>query len=439
MRNVVKQYSFIKKDMVSIKYSNGSKGVKDGSPNGSNDLKSMGSKVSKTKAVLQRGFGEKPLSIWLKRSSALEKNWSLTGHAVLPSPALGQRLFSGSLNKESFIMCHPFPLLPGFFPGMEELLKARPKEMAMISLIPTSRQRGWEIFIRQTLWDLDTSEVQKGSPDFILFIPWMWQAIQPSQVSSLINRLSLCADIWLKHADTWGFPVYLKWIMRWLPQVEDATPTAFLKLSDFICFWASIWYLSHRENQAEMHLLRVLMPSGKKECLEDIIVLPSLSLEEPVKDFCGITIMRNHIEGLPKRNMAQDSLGCSETTSGNPSGICQRVLPSEDTSTPTDILISLLLKEESRSSEKSTLMVKLRSMALLTLSGEHLRVNMLLLLFLLIERDWLLNKRIKSSNPSLFQLRVILFLLCFQLQRRRLNKVYDVMRFLSIKNQFTML
>jgi hypothetical protein len=55
---------------------------KEGSPNGLSDLKSMGLKVSKTKAVLQRGFGEKPLSIWLKRSSALGKNWSLTGHAV---------------------------------------------------------------------------------------------------------------------------------------------------------------------------------------------------------------------------------------------------------------------------------------------------------------------------------------------------------------------
>jgi hypothetical protein len=64
MRNVVKQYSFIKKDTVSIKYFNWSKEANSGFPNGSNDLKSMGLKASKTKAVLQKESGEKPLSIW---------------------------------------------------------------------------------------------------------------------------------------------------------------------------------------------------------------------------------------------------------------------------------------------------------------------------------------------------------------------------------------
>jgi hypothetical protein len=67
MKNAVKQYSFIKKDTVLIKYSNWFKGVKDGSPNGSNDLKKVGLKVSKTKAAPQKESGEKLLSIWLRR------------------------------------------------------------------------------------------------------------------------------------------------------------------------------------------------------------------------------------------------------------------------------------------------------------------------------------------------------------------------------------
>jgi hypothetical protein len=42
MKNVAKRYNFIMKDTVLIRYFNCSKGVKDGSPNGANDLKSMG-------------------------------------------------------------------------------------------------------------------------------------------------------------------------------------------------------------------------------------------------------------------------------------------------------------------------------------------------------------------------------------------------------------
>jgi len=63
MKHVVKQYSFMKKGTVSTKYSNWSKGVKDGSPNGFTDIKSMDLKVSKIEAVLRKEFGERPLSI----------------------------------------------------------------------------------------------------------------------------------------------------------------------------------------------------------------------------------------------------------------------------------------------------------------------------------------------------------------------------------------
>ncbi|HLA48209.1 MAG TPA: hypothetical protein VJ084_03175 [Nitrospinota bacterium] len=115
--------------------------------------------------------------------------------------------------------------------------------------------------------------------------------------------------------------------------------------------------LIHRENQAGMPLLRVSMPSGKKECLEDIIVLPLLSLEKPVNDSCGIIIIRNLTEVLLKKNMAQDSLECLKTTSGNPLDICQRDLALIGTLTLTGISIFLLQRERSLSLEKLTPMV----------------------------------------------------------------------------------
>lgn len=66
--NDAKLYSFIKKDTVSIKYFNCSRGVGDGSLNGLNDIKSKGLKVSKIRAVSQNKSGERPLIIWLKGS-----------------------------------------------------------------------------------------------------------------------------------------------------------------------------------------------------------------------------------------------------------------------------------------------------------------------------------------------------------------------------------
>jgi len=434
MKNVVKQYSFIKKDTVSTKYSKWFKGVEDGFSNGSNGIKSMDLKVSRTKAVLRKESGEKPLIVWLKRFSLSERSWNLIRVVALPSLALEQRLFTGSLSKERFAMCHLSPLLIGFFPDMEELLKARQKEILIISLIHMLEPKRLETSIRQTLLDQDISEVQNDSLDFILFILWILQGIQPSQVSFLINKLSLCVDIWLKHGDLWEFPGYLKWITRCLPQVEDATLTVSPSLSVFTCSWKYIWYLSHGESLVEMHLLRVLMPSGKKGCSGDIIVLHLLSLEEPVNVFCIITTMRNLTGLLHKKNIAQDSPGYLKTVSGDLSGICQKDLTLINTSTLMVILIFLLQRERSLLLEKLILMVKLRSMALLISSGENLRGNMLLQPFLLIEKDWLLNKTRRLSSSSLSRLKVILLIRCFQLQRRRLNLVYDVMRFQSIKN-----
>jgi hypothetical protein len=202
--------------------------------------------------------------------------------------------------------------------------------------------------------------------------------------------------------------------MRCLLQVEDGILIASLKLSAFTSFLVYIWYLSHKENLAGMPLLRVSMPSGKKECFIDITALPLMSLEKPVNDSCSIIIMRNLIEVLLKKNMAQDSLERLKIASGNPLFICQRVLTLIDTLTLTNISISLLRREKSPSSERLTLRGELRSMVLPISSGENLRDNMLLLLSLLIEKDWLLNRRIELLNLSLFQLKVILFLLYFK-------------------------
>jgi hypothetical protein len=133
MKNVAKQYSFIKKDMVSIRYSNWFKGARVGFPNGSDDLKSRDLKVSKIRVAPQRGSGEKLPSIWLKRFFLLERSWKLTKPNALLSLALGLKSSNGSLNKERFVM---FPLclpLKGFFPVMERQVKISRKEIATIN------------------------------------------------------------------------------------------------------------------------------------------------------------------------------------------------------------------------------------------------------------------------------------------------------------------
>ncbi|GFP33817.1 hypothetical protein HKBW3S42_02156, partial [Candidatus Hakubella thermalkaliphila] len=143
------------------------------------------------------------------------------------------------------------------------------------------------------------------------------------------------------------------------------------------------------------------MDSGRKEYLKDIYEKPH--------------------RGLTQKDMAQDSQGYLEIVSGKPLDTCQKDSALINTLTLMVILISLLQKGRSFLSEKLTLMVKLRLMALHTLSGENLRGNMLLLLFLLIERDWLLNKKIGSLNLSLFQLRVKLLNLWLHIKRENLN------------------
>ena len=421
MKNAVRQYNFMKKDSALIKCSNWFKGAEDGFLNGSNDLKSMGLTVLKIKAVSPKGYGERLPSVWLKRFSPSEKNWSLIRLVALPSPALEQRLSIGNLNKERFIIFQLSLLLLIFSLVTERQVKLSRKEIAIISLILTLKQKRWETSIRQTLLDQGTSEAAKVLPDSILSILWMWQGIQPLQVSLLINKPSLSANIWLRHGDLWAFPQYPRWIMRWLLQVEGVILISFLRLFACTCSWGYIWYLSHRENPAGMPLLRVSTPSGKKERFIGITALPLLSLEKPANNSCNIIIMRNLTEVLLKKNMAQDSLECLKTTSGNPLFICQRVLALIDTLTLTDTLISLLRREKSPSSEKLTLRGELRSMVLPISSGENLRDNMLLLLSLLIEKDWLLNKKIELSNLFLFQLMVILLILWLSIKREKLN------------------
>jgi hypothetical protein len=414
--------------MILLKYFDWFKEVEAGSPNGSKDIKNTVFRDSGTKVAFQNELIEKPLIIWFRRFFLLEKNWSLTRLGVLPSLESALKSSIGSLHKERFVKFHPSLLFPEFSLVMEKPGELRRKEIVIISLILMLKLKRLEIFIRQTLLDHDTSEAQRALSDSIPSILSMSQVTQFSQASSLINRLSLCVNIWLRYGDIWEFQRYLRWTMRWLLQEEDATPTAYLNLSVSTCFWEYIWYSSHKENQAEMHLLRALMHSGRKESLEDIIVQPFLPLEEPVNDFCSITIIRNPTEVLLKKNMAQDFLGNSEIKTGDLSGICQKDLILINTWTLKAILIFLLQKERFLLSEKLTLMVKLRSMVLLISSGEDLKGNM-----------WLLNKGIRLSKLSLSQLKVVLLLLYLQLQKEKCDLVHDVMRIQSIKNQCTML
>jgi hypothetical protein len=276
MRNAVRQYNFMEKDSASIKYFSWLNGVESGSPNGLNDIKSMELKVLRIEAVPQKESGERPPSVWLKRLSPSERSWNLTRVAALPFLASEPRLSIGSLNKERAVkfLLSLLLLISSLVTG--RLVKLGPKEIAIISLILTLRQKRSETSIKQILLVQDISEAQKVLPDSIPFTLWMWQAIRPLQISSPISRPSPCANIWLRHGDLWEFLRYPKWITKWLPQVEDDIPIAFLKSFDFTCFWASIWYLSHRENQGEMPLLRALMRSGKRGCLGDIIALTRL-------------------------------------------------------------------------------------------------------------------------------------------------------------------
>src|SRR3989304_8467914 len=175
MKDVAKQYNFIIKESASIRYSSLFKGVEFGSLNGSIDLKSMGLKVSEIRTALPNESGEKPLSIWLKRSSPSGRNWNLTRPDVLPSLVLVQKSSIGSLRKERFAMFHLFPLLPEFSLVAERQVELRSGEITTVSHIPALEQRRLETFIRQTLLDRDTSEVEKELPDSIPSILWMWQ------------------------------------------------------------------------------------------------------------------------------------------------------------------------------------------------------------------------------------------------------------------------
>jgi hypothetical protein len=264
MKNAVKQYTCIKKDMVLIKYFNWFREVDSGSPNGSNDLESRDLKVSKIKAALQKESGEKLPTVWLKRFFPLERSWKFTRPDVLPSLALEPRSSTGSSSKGRLETSPPSLPLLKFSLVMERQKELRPKEIAISNLILISRQRRLETFIRQTLWDPDISEVRKGLPDSIPFTLWMWQDTQHSPVSLLISRLSPFVGISLKHGDLWGSQRYPRWITRCLLQVEVVILIAFLRLFAFICFWEYIWYLSRKENLAEMPLWRVLICSGNK-------------------------------------------------------------------------------------------------------------------------------------------------------------------------------
>jgi len=301
MKNATKQYNFMKKDTDSIRYSKWFKEVDFGSPNGSEDIKNLELQVSKIKVAFQNELGEKPLITWSKRFSLSEKNWSLIRLVVLLSLELELKQSIGNSHRRRFVRFLPFLLFLEFSFVMGRLEKLRQKDRVMVSLIHMLKPKRLESSIRQTLLAHDTSEVQNESLDSIRFIRWTLQGIQRLRASFLINRHSLCADIWLKHGDLWEFPGCLRWTMKWLPQEVDAIPLASPRLSAFICSWASIWYLSLKENPEETHRLKVSMNSGRKGYLGDITVPLFLLLEEPVNVFCGIIITRNLIRALSQK------------------------------------------------------------------------------------------------------------------------------------------
>ena len=119
---------------------------------------------------------------------------------------------------------------------------------------------------------------------------------------------------------------------------------------------------------------------------------------------------------------------------GNLSDICPRVLALTHISIRKGILSCLFRKVKSLSSEKLIPMEESKSMDFPTLLKENWRDNMLLLPYLLIERNLLLNMRTRLSNLLLFQLKVILLIQC-----SNHCEVHDVMTTQSIKKRFTML
>jgi hypothetical protein len=103
MKHVVKQYTFMKKDVASIISFDLFKEVEAGFLNGSVDLKNTGFRDFRIKVVLQNEFRTKPLIIWSTRFSQSEKNWSLTRLGVLLSLESALRLSNGSSHRERFV------------------------------------------------------------------------------------------------------------------------------------------------------------------------------------------------------------------------------------------------------------------------------------------------------------------------------------------------
>ncbi len=439
MRSAAKQYNCINKDMDSMKSFDWSRGVITGFSNGSDDIKSRESMVSGIKVVHQRRYGEEHQGVWLKGYSLSGRNLKFIRLVDPLSVVSVQRLSTGSLSKEELRICLPSPPYPEYSLNMARRARICQKETAVISHIHISGQRRWEISTRQTLLALAISEVQEGLHDSIPSTPWMWQVIRSLQASLIISRLSPCAGIWLIHGEIWGFRKSPRWIMKWPLPVEADIDTVYPRLSGFICFWGYIWYSFRKENLEETPLSRASMPSGRRESFRGMNAQQYSLLEEPASDSWTITIMRNHTGGLLTKNMVQDSPVCSGIISGRLFGICLKSSASTNTLGLMDILSCLFREEGFPLSGRSTLMEESRSMGSPILSEENLKASMLLLRYLLIEENSSLNRTRKLSSLFLFQLRIILLLLCFLIQTDKRRIVIDVMIILSIRNQLSML
>src|SRR4030067_2025831 len=216
-KNAAKQCNFIIKGVGSVKYSGWFKEAKVGLSNGLTDLKKKELRGLKIEAVRPRRYGERLLTVWLKRYSPQEQSWRATGLADLPSPELVRKSFTVSLSKEKSKIFPLFPPSPIYSLNMGKQAKLSLRETAIISLIHMPGQRRWEISTRQTLSALDISEAQRELHAFILFTPLMLPGIPLLQASLKTSRPFLCASILLMRGNLWGFRGSRRWTTRWRP------------------------------------------------------------------------------------------------------------------------------------------------------------------------------------------------------------------------------
>ena len=109
--------------------------------NSSNGIKKEDSKGSKTGVEHQRGSGGKHQNLWLGKYFLFGENWNLTRLVVLPFLVSGQKLFTGSLKRETWETYLLFLRLQKFSVVTDRQGKVRPQGITINNPILTLRQR----------------------------------------------------------------------------------------------------------------------------------------------------------------------------------------------------------------------------------------------------------------------------------------------------------